>query len=286
MLGAKDSSVVMGSRLSVETHHIPFEYLDSIEIEKKFPAFNPPRDTYGVLEYDAGILFPEECIKTHLEEAEKNGAALRYNESVNEVKVNENSIEIITGKNSYHAAKLIVSAGTWLNQLFPELRLPLTIERQVLYWFKNTNEDLRQFLAPDAFPIYIWEYLPGKVFYGFPDLGDGIKIAFYNGGRHITADEPNPAATEQEISSITAIAKEYLRIEPTFNYSVACKYTNTPDENFIIDFHPDHKNIIIASPCSGHGFKFSSATGKILSDMATAQPLSFDLSPFSISRFA
>jgi sarcosine oxidase len=63
-------------------------------------------------------------------------------------------------------------------------------------------------------------------------------------------------------------------------------YTNTPDEHFIIDYYPSNKNIIIASPCSGHGFKFSSAIGKILCDMALEKQLSFDISPFRISRFS
>ena len=62
-------------------------------------------------------------------------------------------------------------------------------------------------------------------------------------------------------------------------------YTNTPDEHFIIDFHPSNNNIIIASPCSGHGFKFASVIGKIVSDMATGQSTQFDLKPFRINRF-
>jgi len=119
-----------------------------------------------------------------------------------------------------------------------------TVERQVLYWFTNKNKNTQPDFAPGLLPVYTGEYSPGKMFYGFPDLGDGIKIAHHHSG------------------SIIA-----------------------PDENFIIDFHPRYKNICIASPCSGHGFKFSSLTGKILCDMVMGTPIPFDLSAFGISRF-
>jgi glycine/D-amino acid oxidase-like deaminating enzyme len=73
-------------------------------------------------------------------------------------------------------------------------------------------------------------------------------------------------------------------MNPVFSKSAVCMYTNTPDENFIIDYYPGSGNIIIASPCSGHGFKFSSLTGRILSDMALENDTGFDLSPFSLTR--
>ena len=285
MLGGKDSDVIKGAKLSASTHDIPFEQLDNISIEKRFPALRPSADTVAVLEKNAGILFPELCISTYLEEAQKNGAILHYNERVLRIIPNKDFIEIITDKTTYYTEKLIVSAGAWLNELMPELHLPLTIERQVLYWFKDKNERLQQYFKPDHLPVYIWEYLPGEIFYGFPDLGDGIKIAFYHGGESVTPDTLTADVSDSEINSITEIAAKYLDIEPVFNYSATCMYTNTPDENFIIDYHPQNKNIIIASPCSGHGFKFASLTGKILCDMATGEPVLFDLSPFKIERF-
>ena len=66
----------------------------------------------------------------------------------------------------------------------------------------------------------------------------------------------------------------------------ACIYTNTPDEHFIIDHHPDHPAVIIASPCSGHGFKFSIAVGELIADELTGARHRFDLTPFRVDRFA
>jgi glycine/D-amino acid oxidase-like deaminating enzyme len=133
-------------------------------------------------------------------------------------------------------------------------------------------------------PVYIWEYAQDKMFYGFPDLGTGIKIAWHHQGRSIKPDELTQEVSPEEIKAIKETTAKYLDIDPVYNRSAVCMYTNTPDGHFIIDFHPEYRNIIVASPCSGHGFKFSSLTGKILSDMATDMNTGFDLSFFSITR--
>ena len=283
VLGTEHAATVQGARLSAELFALPHELLKKAEIEKRFPALKPTDDTVAVLDKTAGILFPEICIKTFLQEAEKNGALLKYNEKVIRISPNESSVEITTDKNTYQAAKVIVSAGAWLTELMPDLQLPLTIERQVLYWFKSKSSDSH--VSPAQLPIYIWEYLLGQVFYGFPDLGDGIKVAFYHGGKIINPDELRHDVSQQEINRISEVVQSYMNLDAEFNYAVTCMYTNTRDENFVIDYHPQFRNIIIASPCSGHGFKFASVIGKILCEMVLSQPISFDLLPFRIDRF-
>ena len=76
----------------------------------------------------------------------------------------------------------------------------------------------------------------------------------------------------------------------------------TPDNDFIIDKHPKHSNIIIGVgfsgtyindvpivlffiPSSGHGFKLAPVVGKILCEMTMDLPLSYDISPFAVNRF-
>ncbi len=48
-----------------------------------------------------------------------------------------------------------------------------------------------------------------------------------------------------------------------------CLYTMTPDGDFIIDRLPGAPNVVVASPCSGHGFKFAPVIGEIVADLAT-----------------
>ncbi len=61
---------------------------------------------------------------------------------------------------------------------------------------------------------------------------------------------------------------------------VRCLCTNTPDEHFWIDRHPEQAQVLIASTCSGHGFKFASATGEALAQLLISGRSGFDLSLF------
>lgn len=285
ILGNGDAAIIKGAKLSAETHNVPYDYLNNNEITNKFPALKPKDATVAVVEKEAGILFPEECITANLKLAKDNDATLLYNEVVQLINHKKDAVEVITNKAVYQTKKLIVSAGAWLNDVMPELHLPLNVKRQVLFWFKNTDKQTQRFLTPTALPIFIWEYKPNRIFYGFPDLGDGLKIAPHHEGQPIHPDLLSKDVYEDEILQMKNIADEYFNINAVFNYSDVCMYTNTPDEHFIIDFHPSNKNIIIASPCSGHGFKFSSLIGKMIADMALEKQLGFDITPFSIKRF-
>ncbi|HTI10769.1 MAG TPA: FAD-dependent oxidoreductase [Puia sp.] len=308
MLGAEDAAVVRGARLSAEVHGIDYEYLDYADLRSRCPAFKAEAGTVGLLEKEAGVLFPEKCITAMLEQAQKNGAELYCNEAVIKIKAGHDAIHLTTPKGNYVTEKLIISAGAWVGELVAGMtgeagstaggtgstageagapagfHLPLTVARQPIYWFTNRNKQQQAALLPDQMPVYIWEYRPGRMFYGFPDLGEGIKIGYHHTGRAIRPDELEQTVSREEIDDMKNIAAKYLNMEPVFHQASVCMYTNTPDEDFIIDYHPVYKNILIASPCSGHGFKFSSLTGKLLGELAMGQTPSLDLSPFSINR--
>ena len=111
MLGTEHSAIVKGAKLSAQTHNIPYEYLDSKDINQRFPALKTRRETVGVLENKAGILFPEECVKASLALSVINGALVLLNERVTVIQPDSNIITISTDKSSYQARKLIVSAG-------------------------------------------------------------------------------------------------------------------------------------------------------------------------------
>jgi glycine/D-amino acid oxidase-like deaminating enzyme len=68
--------------------------------------------------------------------------------------------------------------------------------------------------------------------------------------------------------------------------SEVCMYTNTPDGDFILDWHPRHPQVLVVSPCSGHGFKFASALGEVVADLVLTRRCRFDLTPFQVARFA
>ncbi len=280
MLGKKDSGVVSGAKKSAETHNLNYQLFNSEQIKNNYPAFNLPNDNIGILENRAGILFPEKCIKNYLESAKNNGVKINCNEKMISWKSNKSNIKVITDKNVYYTDKLILSTGAWIKEIIPNLKLKMT--RQVLFWFDTKGSEE---FKPEKFPIYICEKNPEKIFYGFPDLGTGMKIAFHNHGQEINPNNLDKNIYTNEIKEIFDIVAEYFpKLKPNIIKSEVCMYTNTEDENFIIDYYPDNKRVIVASPCSGHGFKFSSVIGEILSQMANNVSPKFDLEPFKIQK--
>jgi len=239
----------------------------------------------GVWEPRAGILFPELAIQTHLEIALRQGADLRFNEKVIRWEPDGKNVRVVTAAGGHTARRLLLAVGGWLNLLVPELRLPLKVERQVLFWFEALPSSSSNF-TPDNFPIFIWENEPHKFFYGFPDLGDGMKIGVHHQGKISTADRLNRDVGKEETQRAQALLKRHIpEAVGGLKSAVVCMYTNTPDEHFILDYHPVHSQVLIASPCSGHGFKFSPVIGELASILLTDEKSPFDLNLFGIERF-
>jgi len=283
MIGREDSTVLSGSIRSAQEHHLPFELLNSAQISDRFPALHPDPDMSGVLEPRAGILFPEKCIAAHLQLAKKLGAHLRTNEKIHDWSEDPTGMTVRTAHATYHTRKLIVAAGSWMPVLLAPFKRLFQVERQVLLWFKALEPGL---FTPDRFPIHLWEYERDKMFYGFPDLGSGVKIAFHHQGDLTNAVVADRNVRASDVSAMQIILERYLpEANGGFLRGAVCLYTNTPDGHFILDRHPEQPNTIIASPCSGHGFKFASAVGEVLADLAMDRPSLVDLDLFSFSRF-
>ena len=284
MIGPADSEIVKGARLSAETHRLAHEILSGTDVRRRFPAFAPPDDWLAVLESRAGVLFPERCVETSLRIAAQRGAELHCNETVERWEADGDGVRVWTSRGSYSAGALVLTAGPWLGQLAPELRLPLRVERQVLFWF-DAAEGAADF-APARCPVHVWEYEPGKHFYGLPDVGTGSKLAVHHEGPTVTPDQVDRTLGEAETRKMQALVRRYLpRLNPVVKSFAVCLYTDTPDQHFLIDRHPEHARVWIGSPCSGHGFKFASAVGEVLADLATTAKTRFDLNLFRLDRW-
>jgi sarcosine oxidase len=283
MIGPPRGTLVSGALLSAGTHALPHERLSAAETRAAYPALRMPDDAIAVREPRAGVLFPEACIAAQLERAKRHGAEVRCDEPALAWATDGEGVEVRTARGRYRAASLVLSAGAWLARLVPELALPLTVTRQVLFWYEPAANPGR--FAPERFPIFIWEDEPGRYLYGFPDLGDGVKIA-----RHLEGEATDPDHVRREVSAgeTAALRLALARCSPEaagrLRGSAVCLYTNTPDQHFVVDLHPEHTQVVIASPCSGHGFKFASALGETLADLATGREPAFDIGPFRLKR--
>jgi glycine/D-amino acid oxidase-like deaminating enzyme len=180
-----------------------------------------------------------------------------------------------------------LSAGAWNRSMVRDLELPLAVERQAVFWLDP--ERGRSHYDIGRLPIYAYEYRAGNICYGFPRLPRGVKASVMHAGEIVSdPDNLNRTVADAEVNSLRAALEPIL---PTLaaapvRESDVCLFTNTPDHDFIIDFHPFLPQVLISSPCSGHGFKFSSAIGEIQADLLTTGKSAFDLSPFRIGRLA
>ena len=284
MIGPLDGVLVSGARRSAQEHRLAHQFLSASELRQRFPGFRPADGMVAVWEPRAGILFPELAVRTHLELAAQHGAALQLNELVLRWEPDGDGVRVFTKLNAYHSRSLLLSAGPWINSLLPDLNLPLSVERQVLCWFQPRSNPER--FEPQRCPVYLWQYGPDSFFYGFPDLGHGVKAAVHHQGQFTEPDLVDREVAQGETEAVRDVLARFLPdAAGRLKSAAVCMYTNTPDEHFILGHHPLHRQVIIASPCSGHGFKFSPVIGEVAAGLIDGKPPRFDLSLFRPDRF-
>ncbi len=270
-LGPLESGVVAGSLESARAHGLPHELLDSDEIRRHYPAFAPADGHVALYETAAGILYPERCIAAHLQGAARVGAELRHEEGVLGWEATDAGVEVTTTQGRYVADRLVLAAGAWLGGLLSSLRLPLQPERSPIFHLQPRRPEL---FEPDRLPIYVWEVDGGRMYYGLPHLKQpGAKVGRHHTGEACDPDTVNRDVTATDEADVRGFVSRYM---PALNGPIAsgivCLYTNTPDEHFIVDRHPEQPHVVYASACSGHGFKFSAVIGEVLADLATDRP--------------
>lgn len=279
MIGRPDSELVAGARLSAERHALAHEVLSSVEVTRRFPCLNPEADMIAVYEPRAGILFPEACLRAHLELAQSLGAEIHTHEPVIDWRADGTGVSVTTERATYEAERLVISAGAWAGELLAALEPPLTVERQVQFWFDPKQG--RASFSPTHCPVHLWQFDGHQFVYGFPELGDGVKVARHHRGTYGSPDSLNREVSGEEIADMRSLVRRFVpNADGTFRHASVCHYTNTPDGHFWIDRHPVHGNVLVASPCCGHGFKFAGVVGELLADFATDRVPSFDLSLF------
>jgi sarcosine oxidase len=283
MIGPPDGTLLQGARQSAELHGLEYEDLSALEIRRRFAgAFEPGPGEAGLYESRAGVLRPEAAIAAALDLAKRAGAELRFDEPVAEWTGGE-SITVRTGAGrTYQVERLILAAGAWMAGTLPGAPLPLSVARQPLFWFAP----LEGFGEPAArLPVFLWEWAPERMFYGFPDQGDGVKIAIHHQGEPADPDGVRRPVDDHELARLrTILASRTPGLNGRLLETAICLYTNTPDGDFLIDRSPSDPRVILASPCSGHGFKFAPALGEVLADLATDRTPAFDLTPFRVTR--
>ena len=253
MIGRLDSPIVRGSLESARTRGLPHRMLSTSDLRRRLPFMRFRDDEVALEEFDAGVLLAEEAVKAFQAAAVARGADLRF------------------GTEGDPSRATIVAAGAWMERLFPDL--PLKVERQTIFWFDT----------PDPVPLFIWDR-DGRPFFTIPDLhGHGLKCGFHHGGEITTADAVHREIRREDVDTLRARLRETVpSLDREPKRSSVCLYTNTPDDHFILGARGTS---ILASPCSGHGFKFAPVVGEILADLAMSGATRHPIGLFRPDRF-
>ena len=291
-MGFPEGEAISGVKLASETHHLPYSTLTHAELAQQFPQFTLPEGMVGALEPEGGYLLSERAVATYAQSAQRHGATLLSGEPLLDWSHDSHSVTIQTASGTHTAGQLIFSAGAWSA---PLLRLPdlqLTVTRQVLGWAQ----------PPDAAPFQrgkfpVWNIDPNGdgdltgIYYGFPmsddpDEGNGLKLAWHHPGQPMLPDAITDETFDADEDELQLPLRRYLpdALGPIKTIKV-CKYTNSPDGHFIVDRHPENDRIHFACGFSGHGFKFSSVMGRILSDLALEGKTRLPIEFLRLTRF-
>ncbi len=284
-LGLESGELIRGVSAAAAQHRLEVERLGAAQLRARYPQFRFDDDVVGVVESASGFLYVDDCVRTLQDDAIAHGAELRFGEPVHEWKVVSHAVAVRTAWETLSAARLIVTAGPWARAVLTDLKLPLTVMRQVPMWFQPTQpEKFRR----DRFPIYIAD-LPGAAVYGLPMIDPrGIKVALHYGAPELAgANEVNRDVTDDDEVPVRHFLNQHLSdtVGPR-THAAVCIYTLTPDRHFIIDRHPEHQAVAIAAGFSGHGFKFTPIVGEVLADLAMNIKSPHQVGMFQLKRFA
>lgn len=287
MVGDGDSTFMNATLESAEASSLTLETLTPKEISARWPGFSLPEHFTGYFEKTSGVLLNEECINEYRLLALQHKAELKTNTHVTNIQSNKSGAKVTTDDGIYYADKVIVSVGAWLGKLLASLNLPLQIMRKTTAWFEAE-------VVPAAFthphlPAFYFS-VQNQRFYGFPNItGSGVKV-----GRNDSERETDPdimsedfGEYENDEGDLREFLGKYLPGSAgKLNHGKACMITKTPDKDFILDYHPEFPNVIIAGGFSGHGFKYSSVLGEILKQLVVDGKSHYNISAFSMSRGA
>lgn len=305
-LGVAGNHYSMATRDSLTAAGVASEMWDVEQLAHRFPQFHVPKEMDILWQQDSGFLHAAACVSTLLQLAERHGATVRENTPVTRIDWQTESPCVETAAGRFHARKIIVTAGAWTTLLLAELNLPLTVTRQQVCYYRpadaapfQTHTGSRGLqprphlpnagrpgLQPRSpFPVFVEVTAQNEFLYGIPYFGkNGVKVARHGGGQPVSPDTCNRTPDTDYIERLDTYVQERIPSLGKAVHAEVCLYTETPDEDFIIDAHPDCPDVLIAAGFSGHGFKFCALVGRILQELAQTGKTDFDISHFSINR--
>jgi sarcosine oxidase len=259
---------------ALESAGVPFQYLPVEAVRERWPGLRLRLGTEVFVQEDGGVCMAERTVRAQASLASRAGAIVLEHTPVDSILATGMGAEIRTPAETYRAPVVVVTAGPWAGPLLRTAGIDLPLV--------PSFEQVTYFALEEASPlptIVDWDVNPPRTPYTVPDpeTPGHFKVALHMSGPSVDADTRSFDPDPDRVERVTSYAAERFAPHRAEGGTDTCLYTNTPDEDFVLDRHGP---VVIGSPCSGHGFKFAPLMGRILADLAMAQP-----APLPIERF-
>jgi sarcosine oxidase len=260
-LAGEDDAQLSESRKILKRCDITHELLERPELKARYPQMNLDNVKSGVLETESGVLLARRAVACVVEDALRLGAHYE----IAQVAPPANGIPldslVTTNGERIQAGHFVFACGAWLGKIFPGLLgQKIFPTRQEVFFFSSPPGDAR--FAPPDLPT--WLFQDDEV-YGMPDIESrGLKVARDQHGEPVDPDTQSRLASKEGAE----FAREFVarRFPALKNSEITetrvCQYENTSNGDFLLDHHPDWKNVWLAGGGSGHGFKHGPAVGE------------------------
>lgn len=279
-VGRPDLESIRSTMVATAT---PFEDLDRKDVKERWPQFNLSERHTALFQPDGGILDAELCVRTLASEVERLGGRIEVGQTASKVISLKSGVRIFTDCNTYDADRVVLCAGGWVRSFLQQQRLGdlpvFTSTEQVGFFIVREESDF----TPDKFPIFVYYDGTSRKRSGFPIFkSPGLKLMIEQ-----KQDQCYERIDHEQLEILRDFAGAFLNgVTGDIVDAQTCLYTMATDEEFIVDEVPDHRRIIVASPCSGHGFKFAPLIATYLADRAfgRAEPKLSSLAPGGFTR--
>jgi monomeric sarcosine oxidase len=264
------------------------EMLTGAEAARRFPQFNAAAIAYGVMDPSGAILHAERAVRALINLAQRRGVSIIENERVAGISNRDGVTALATESgNVLECERAMVASGPWTRKLLPELNNLLMTTRQEVFYFEPETTRISQNLpgfGVGEFPIF---FATDTGFYGFPihHLG-AMKIADHEKGDPVDPYEIDETVGDKAIDECRAFFREFIPglADARLFETRVCIYNNTPDDDFIIDWHPELEKVLIVTGFSGHGFNFAPTIGRIAAELLLSGNTSYSIDRFRLAR--
>lgn len=290
-IGSRNSIFMQNILSSITNFKLEAIELHSRDIKERY-GIHVPRDFFGILEPHTGFIYSDASIQTAIQSAKKFGAHTLYGDITQISKNASNGYMIMLADSEHQIHKIttqqiLITAGSFTKEVLETFNfdvysiakngIPVRAKRKVVSWFESESYKLES-----GFPAFILEFEDDHL-YGFPNLGEGVKVGRDNTGQYIE--------TREQRSEYGTFFEDKIEVEPIKNFfphlneiikGNVCSYPMSPDEDPFIDFIAD--NILFMGGFS-HGFKFAPALGLLGIESLISHTLPNDIQKhFSLKR--